>query len=156
LLLSSTDKGARHGIALQGPHQTPDLYSAVVHRRAFLAVVLAAAFVAALAGCVTENRPESCDEDAATIEVTVDASSLEPNDPAVCRDQDVTLVVDSEVDGVFHIHGLDEVVPATTIEAGERITLEFIADRSGQFPIELHPADNPAGVSIGIFTVHER
>ena len=60
------------------------------------------------------------------------------------------------MDGVFHIHGLDTVVPATPITSGEPVTLEFTADRSGQFPIELHLADDPTGVSLGIFTVYER
>ena len=68
------------------------------------------------------------------------------------RDDDL----DSEVDGVFHIHGLDTVVPATPVDAGEPVTLEFTVDRSGQFPIELHLADNPTGVTLGIFTVYER
>ena len=66
------------------------------------------------------------------------------------------MILDPEVDGVFHIHGLDDVVPATPVIAGEHVTLEFTADRSGQFPIELHPADDPTGVSLGIFTVYER
>ena len=105
---------------------------------------------------MSDNRPDDCDEPAREIEVTVTASALEPNDPAACRDQAVTLLVTSEVDGVIHIHGLDELVPATTISAGEEIVLEFTAERSGQFPIELHPADDPQGVSVGIFTVHER
>ena len=66
------------------------------------------------------------------------------------------MILDSEVDGVFHIHGLDTVVPATPIRSGDPGTLEFTVDRSGQFPIELHLADDPTGVSLGIFTVHER
>jgi hypothetical protein len=118
--------------------------------------VLLALLVVILTACVTENRPESCDEDATRIELTLRATALEPNDPAACRDQLVTLSLDSEVDGVIHIHGLDAVVPATTVSAGETLTLEFTADRSGQFPIELHPADDPQGVTVGIFTVNER
>ena len=111
---------------------------------------------AVLVGCVTENRPATCNADATTIELTLSATALEPNDPAACRDQHVTMVVASEVDGVFHIHGLDEVVPATPVVAGEEVTLEFTADRSGQFPIELHPADDPAGIVLGILTIHDR
>jgi hypothetical protein len=126
-----------------------------MHRARALAPPLVALAVA-LAGCVSENRPADCDADERTIEVTVSARSLEPDDPAACRDQLVTLVVDPEVDGVFHIHGLDAVVPATTITAGEELTLAFEATTSGQFPIELHPADDPQGVTIGILTVHER
>jgi hypothetical protein len=124
-----------------------------IARSAVVALVVAAAV---LVGCVTENRPATCDADETTIDLTVSATALEPNDPAACRGQGVTMIVDSEVDGVFHIHGLDDLVPATPIAAGERITLEFTADQSGQFPIELHPEDDPQGVTIGIFTVHER
>ena len=109
-----------------------------------------------LSGCVDEHRPEDCGADELTIELTVSADALEPDDPAACRGQLVSLVLDSEVDGVFHIHGLDALVPATTISAGEELTLEFDATTRGQFPVELHPADDPQGLTIGILTVHER
>jgi len=109
-----------------------------------------------LVGCVSENRPATCNAEKTTIELTVSATDLEPNDPSACRDQVVTMVLDSEVDGVFHIHGLDRIVPATPVVAGEQVTLEFTVDQSGQFPIEIHPGDDPQGVSIGIFTVYER
>jgi hypothetical protein len=125
----------------------------MIEGTAVLTVVVAAAV---LVGCVTENRPATCDADEATIEVTVSATALEPNDPAACRGQLVTMIVDSEVDGVFHIHGLDDVVPATPVVAGDQVTLEFIVDQSGQFPIELHPGDDPQGVTIGILTIYER
>ena len=125
-----------------------------MHRRAAVSTLVLVAAV--LVSCVTENRPATCDADETTIELTVSATSLEPNDPAACRGQVVTMILDSEVDGVFHIHGLDTVVPATPIMSGDPVTLEFTVDRSGQFPIELHLADDPTGVSLGIFTVHER
>ena len=125
-----------------------------MHRRAAVSTIVLVAGV--LVGCVTENRPATCNADETAIELTVSATSLEPNDPSACRDQVVTMILDSEVDGVFHIHGLDTVVPATPIRSGEPVTLEFTADRSGQFPIELHLADDPTGVSLGIFTVYER
>jgi hypothetical protein len=126
-----------------------------MHARRAMVPFLVALAVAG-SGCVAQNRPADCDEPGKTIELTVTATALEPNDPAACRDQVVTLLLRSEVDGVIHIHGLDAVVPATTIAAGEELVLEFTAERSGQFPIELHPADDPQGVSVGIFTVHER
>jgi hypothetical protein len=139
---------------MQGLRQTPLLYSAVMHpRRATLVLLLALAVGGS--GCVSENRPADCEEPERTIDLTVTATTLEPNDPAACREQAVTLLVSSEVDGIIHIHGLDAVVPATTITSGEELVLEFTAERSGQFPIELHPADDPEGVSIGIFTIHE-
>ena len=111
---------------------------------------------AILVGCVSDNRPATCNADETTIELTVSATDLEPNDPSACREQVVTMILDSEVDGVFHIHGLDRIVPATPVVAGEQVTLEFTVDQSGQFPIEIHPGDDPQGVSIGIFTVYER
>lgn len=110
-----------------------------------------------LTACVegTGPDPEACSAPAAEIELSLSADALDPSDPAVCRDQEVTLVISPEVDGVFHIHGYDEQVPATEVRAGEEVELRFTASRSGQFPVEMHPQDDPAGVEIGVFTVHE-
>jgi hypothetical protein len=110
-----------------------------------------------LTACIEDTGPdaEACATPSVDIALALSADALEPNDPAVCRDQDVTLVISAEVDGVFHIHGYDEAVPATEVSAGEEMRLRFTASRSGQFPIELHPQDDPAGVEIGVFTVHE-
>ena len=115
--------------------------------------LLAGAIVLVAAGC-TGGSP-SCDALPTEIELTLTAETLAPQDPAVCRDRDVTLTVTSEIDGTFHIHGYDEEVPATTVTAGETVELAFTASRSGQFPIELHTDENAQGVSLGIFTVHE-
>ena len=108
-----------------------------------------------ISACVQDNRPESCDADEVTVELELTAEALSPSDPAVCRGQEVTLEIASEVDGIIHIHGYDEAVPATEVAAGQDLSLTFTAERSGQFPIELHPADDPAGVSVGVFAVHE-
>jgi hypothetical protein len=109
-----------------------------------------------LAGCVDADRPGTCAADAVTLEVTVAADGMEPNPAEICTGQDVTLSLRPEVDGVFHIHGLDAHVPATTIVDGEPLDLTFRPDRSGQFPVELHPADDPRGIAIGIITIYER
>ena len=122
-------------------------------RPPILAVLIVGASL--VTGCVTDSRPATCHQDATTIELTVTATSMDPSNADACRGQDVVLVIDSEVDGVFHIHGLDDLVPATTVAAGEETTLEFTAERSGQFTVELHAADDPQGVSIGILTLHE-
>lgn len=114
-----------------------------------------AVIVLVLGGCVGDNRPESCDAPSITLELELSADALNPGDPSVCRDQTVTLEISSEVDGVIHIHGYDAIVPATPVSADETLTLEFTAERSGQFPVELHPEDDPEGVSVGVFTVHE-
>lgn len=110
-----------------------------------------------LTACVEDTGPdaEACAAPTVEIELALAADALTPNDPAVCRDQEVTLVISPEVDGVFHIHGYDQQVPATQVRSGEEVELRFTASRSGQFPVELHPQDDPAGVAIGVFTVHE-
>lgn len=125
----------------------------ITARRLAAGVLLAS--IAVLAGCVNDSRPGFCDQPSITLELELTADALTPNDPAVCRDQEVTLVIASGVDGIIHIHGYDAAVPATEVSAGEELRLSFSAARSGQFPIELHPADDPEGVSIGVFTVHE-
>jgi methionine-rich copper-binding protein CopC len=127
--------------------------AARVRRRRAVALV---AVAVVLTACVSEARPSTCGDAAVTIEMTLTAATLTPDDPAVCRDQDVTLIVASQVDGVLHVHGYDEALPATSVAAGEELTLAFTADRSGQFPIELHPADDPGqAVELGILTVDE-
>jgi hypothetical protein len=108
-----------------------------------------------VSACVSDTRPASCAEPSISIDLQLDGASLSPADPAVCRDQQVTLVVHSSVDGVLHIHGYDEQVDATSVTAGEDVRLEFTASRSGQFPIELHTDAAPQGTSVGVFTVHE-
>ena len=110
----------------------------------------------ALTGCVDADRPETCEAGAVTIEITVGADGMEPNPTEMCTGQEVTLTLRPEVDGVFHIHGLDAHVPATTIAEGEPMNLTFTPDRSGQYPVELHPADDPRGIAIGIVTIYER
>ena len=114
---------------------------------------LAVAIAAALSACIGGDA--DCEALPTTIEVTLAADALTPSNPSVCRDRQVTLIVTSDVDGVLHIHGYDEQLPATSVTAGEIVQLVFTATRSGQFPIEMHTDDNSEGVSVGIFTVHE-
>jgi hypothetical protein len=117
-------------------------------------VVLLAGLVVVISGCIPDTRPAACDAAEIEIALTLSESALDPA-PAACRGQEVTLVVTSQVDGVLHIHGYDAEVPATPVQAGEVIEMAFTAGRSGQFPIELHPLDDPRGVSVAVFTVHE-
>jgi hypothetical protein len=116
---------------------------------------LLALLVVALVGCVDQGGPENCDATEVTIELAVEVDSMTPADPVVCRGQSVTILIDSTTGGIFHIHGYDAAVPATPIAAGEETRISFVADRSGQFPVELHPDDDPQGVGIGVFTVYE-
>jgi hypothetical protein len=124
-------------------------------RHPFLPVAAVAVAMAVLTGCVTDGRPSDCDDESVTRALTLTADSLTPSNPSVCRDQDVTLQIAAEADGFLHIHDYDETLPATEVSAGEEREVTFTADREGQFPIEFHPADDPEGVDVGIFTVYE-
>lgn len=106
-----------------------------------------------LTGCIPGGS--GCEDLPDRLVLTVAGDGLDPTQPAVCRDREVTLVLEPEVDGVFHIHGFDEQVPATTVTAGQSLELTFTTARSGQFPIELHTDAQPQGVDIGILTVRE-
>jgi hypothetical protein len=125
----------------------------MIHTRPLAAVILAGTLVVGNAACISGGP--ACDALPTRIELTLRADSVTPDDPAVCRGRDVSLVLTSEVDGVLHVHGYDAELPATTVTAGEIVELIFTADRSGQFPIELHTHDRPQGLSLGILTVHE-
>jgi len=122
--------------------------------RAALAILAA---LALLAGCVSDNRPDdtACRAPAIELDAALAATELSGDPLAVCRGQQVTLRLQPEVSGVFHIHGYDDAVPATNVVAGEPIELVFTAARSGQFAIEFHPLDDPRGVGVGVLTVHE-
>jgi hypothetical protein len=121
------------------------------------AAILIGLVVFLVGGCVPDTRPgaDACRADTIDVHVSLAADALDPPNPSVCRDQEVMLTVDSEVDGVLHIHGYDSEVPAFGVRAGEVTDITFTAGRSGQFPVEFHATDDPRGVSVGIFTVHE-
>ena len=119
------------------------------------AVVLLASIVLVLSGCIGDARREGCDAAEVALDVTLTATELDPANIDVCRDQDVTLRITPEADGLIHIHGYDDEIPATEVTAGEEIEVAFSAVRAGQYPIEFHPAEDATGISVGIFTVHE-
>ncbi|MGH2418307.1 MAG: hypothetical protein ACRDFY_08245 [Candidatus Limnocylindria bacterium] len=115
--------------------------------------LLASACAVVLAACIGGGA--DCGSLPTDIELTLTAQALTPSSIAVCRGDDVTLTVDVEVSGVLHIHGYDAEVPATNVTEGEVLELGFSADRSGQFPIELHTDENTQGVNVGLLTVDE-
>jgi hypothetical protein len=116
--------------------------------------LIAIALGLVLAGCQPTGDP-ACAEPSVSLEATVTDAAMDPSALAVCRDQDVSLELTSETDEVFHIHGYDEQVPATSLEPGEVMTLEFTADRAGQFIIELHAHSGGDSTEIGVLTVNE-
>ena len=110
-----------------------------------------------IAACVETNRPDpsACAAPSTTVELSLTDAALSPQDPAVCRGQQVELSVQSDVDGVLHIHAYDDQVPSIEVSAGERTEVTFDASRSGEFPIELHTDESAEGTSVGVLPVHE-
>lgn len=122
--------------------------------RAF-ASLYAAALVTVLGACVSgPQAPSDCAAARVERRVTLTAQTLDPRNVDVCRGQQVALTVEPQVDGVLHIHGYD--AEAREVRSGKELDLEFTADRAGQFVMELHTDAQPAGLSVGVFTVHER
>lgn len=117
--------------------------------RTAIAVLLLAA---ASLGCVEQAElPDDCDASAVQREVSLGSDRLDPESIDVCKGQEVTIEIASEAAGDLHLHGYDDEV---TVEAGATASLTFTASRAGQFPIELHAADD-SEVEVGLLTVHE-
>jgi hypothetical protein len=125
--------------------------------RAPAALVAGAALLAGLlTACVGDaGLPETCHDPSVSFEATLRDNSLEPDSFDACRGQAMTFAFTIEQDGVLHLHGYDDEVPATEVRAGQDVNFEFDAVRSGQFPIELHTDETPSGVTVGALTVHE-
>lgn len=106
--------------------------------------------------CVETNKPDggACSAMVIELDLTLFLDALSPSDPAVCMDQRVTLRVQSDVDGVVHIHGYDEEMPGLEVREGVSTQVAFTASRTGQFPVELHTEGSAEGTAIGVFTVH--
>lgn len=115
-----------------------------------------ALLAAMLTGCVGDaGLPATCHDPSVSFEATLRAEHLAPASFDACRGQEVTITFAIEQDGVLHLHGYDDQVPATEVRAGQETVFEFDAVRSGQFPIALHTADGPAEITVGALTVHE-
>lgn len=145
-----------HAPILDGPRFSDDRLVALLEVT-IRTTLLLSAIALGLAACVADTRPDdaACSAPTIELELTVRADDMVPSDPSVCRDQEVTLVISAQVDGVIHLHGYDAELPATELSNGDELSLIFDASRSGQYPIELHRMDSPQGINVGILTVHE-
>ena len=112
---------------------------------------LALASAILLAAACTSSGTSSCGAETVTLDVTVTADAMDPSALSVCRDQEVTVAIDSQTDGEFHLHGYDQEVELTD---GGTATLTFTADVAGQFIIELHSSAGDE-TEIGVLTVNE-
>ena len=94
-----------------------------------------------------------CAETAIGLEVAVTAEQMTPSALEACRDVEVTLVVASEIDGEFHIHGVADGVEAE-LTSGATATLTFTPTVAGQFIVEVHPTGGEE-FEAGVLTVNE-
>ena len=109
-----------------------------------------------LSACVGDaGLPTTCHDPSVEFTATLSGERLEPAEFNACRGQAVTMTFAIEQDGVLHLHGYDDQVPATEVRAGVDTIFELDAVRSGVFPIALHTTDGPAEVTVGTLIVHE-
>lgn len=125
--------------------------------RHVLAAASALILLVASAGCVSStNLPSTCGDATVTFSATLSDSGMQPSQFDVCRDQEVTITVASQVAGELHFHGYDTEVPEQELEAGQSVTVKFTASHVGQFPVELHPADGSDEREVAKLVVQER
>ena len=99
-----------------------------------LPVAIAAILVISLtAACGGGGEPQ-----ALSIPVTVDGESMEPETVRVTQGDMVTLQIQTEHSGEFHVHGYDV---KTDAEAGKVTDLFFQADATGRFKITFHESE---------------
>ena len=119
-------------------------------------VAAAVMLVALLTACVGDaGLPSTCHDPSVEFATTLSDEHLEPAEFNACRDQAVTITFTIERDGVLHLHGYDDEVPATEVRAGQETVFDFDAVRSGVFPIALHTTDGPAETTVGTLIIHE-
>ena len=100
-----------------------------------------------LSACVGDaGLPSTCHDPSVSFTATLSGEQLDPATFNACRGQEVTITFDIRRDGILHLHGYDDQVPAAEVRAGEETVFELDAVRSGQFPIALHTTDGLAAV----------
>ncbi len=99
-----------------------------------ITVLSAAALLAA--ACSSGEQPSEPEEpQEITIPVKVDGASLHPETIRVTQGDMVTLRIESERTGQFHLHGYDL---EKSIPAGEATDFFFTADATGRYRITMH------------------
>jgi hypothetical protein len=107
-----------------------------------------------LAAC-TASPSGACGQATVELEVTVTEDAMTPSALEACRDVEVSLEINSEIDGEFHIHGIEgEVEAELSASDSETLTLEFTPTVAGQFIIEVHP-EGGEEFEAGVLTVNE-
>jgi hypothetical protein len=115
-----------------------------------------ALLTAVLAACVpSTNLPTTCHDPSVAFAATLVEERLEPATFDVCRGQQVTITFTIQRDGILHLHGYDDLLPAREVRAGQTVDFAFEAVHAGQFPIAVHTTDGPADATVGTLIVNE-
>lgn len=97
-------------------------------------LLLPVVVILGLLGCSAESEVEPT---SVVLDVTATAPA-EPREEAVPLGSLVTLSVTSEVDGLVHVHGFEEIVD---LVPGETAEVTFKASMTGAFEVETHEPD---------------
>lgn len=127
---------------------------AAFRRRSAPVATLLVLLVAVTACVPSEQLPATCNQEIVSLQATLDGDRLDPATFDVCQNQQVTLTVAVERDGILHLHGYDDVLGAREVRAGEQVALEFRATHPGQFPIALHTLEDSEELTVGSLIVH--
>jgi len=73
--------------------------------------------------------------EAVEIPITVEGKTMDPGTIRVKQGDTVTLKIDAENDGEFHLHGYDI---AQNIDEDSVVSFYFVADATGRFKITFH------------------
>ena len=115
-----------------------------------------ALLTAVLAACVPATTlPATCRDPSVHFAATLVEERLEPATFDVCRGQQVTITFTIQRNGILHLHGYDDLLPAREVRAGQTVDFAFEAVHVGQFPIALHTIDGSAEVTVGTLIVNE-
>lgn len=111
--------------------------------RSRLAVIGVIVAVFLIAGGVLIYKNQSHGGQARTITVSVtDGKTMTPSVWTANLNDELTVIITSNIDGEAHLHGYD--IPFEC-RAGQPLSKQFKADKSGQFPIEWESTSTPLG-----------
>lgn len=109
-----------------------------------------------MAACVpSTSLPSTCNDPTVSFSTTLTTAAMQPNKFEVCRNQQVTITVATEVGGELHFHGYDDEIGEKPITAGGTLTVSFKATHPGQFPVELHAEDGSDEREVAALIVNE-
>ena len=104
-----------------------------------VSLLIGVLLVLIMVGC--SNSEIDSDSIGSKIEVSVEkvGDTLQPKDIKVKHKQDVKIIVKSDADGTFHIHGYNV---EKELVSGEKSEISLVSNATGRFPIGFHASDS--------------